>query len=67
MFLLLVLADTPQRAAAPAISAKALVRIERSAKADAETWSKLPPSQRREISYYNETGRPAVLRLVENQ
>ena len=67
MFLLLLLAETSEKAATPVISTRAVVRIERSAKGAAESWLKLPPSQRREIRYHDQTGRPTVLRLIENQ
>jgi hypothetical protein len=67
MFLLLLLAEMPERTAAPAIPARAVVRIERSARADAESWRMLPPSERREIRSYDENGRPTVLRLIEHQ
>jgi hypothetical protein len=47
--------------------ARAVVRIERSAKVDPESWMQTPAAQRREVRRIDEQGRRIILRLIEFQ
>ena len=45
----------------------ATVRIQRSSRATAETWSKAPAHQKRETTVRGDDGRPVIMRLIEHE
>lgn len=68
---MLLLAALSALAAAPpepraTVRAQATVRIERPVAVGAVQWDSIPQGQRREVLTRDETGRPLLLRLVEN-
>jgi hypothetical protein len=49
------------------LQATATVRIERPSIAGSEAWVRLPATSTHEVIVRDEQGRPALLRLIENQ
>ena len=69
---LLLVALASQASAAPpppraVLQATATVRIERPSIAGSEAWERLPATSTHEVIVRDEQGRPALLRLIENQ